>query len=238
MPPQLLVITSCTASKRSDPPNALQQHDFGDAALLRQREHELAAYRCLAADMYTGPQHLHVVGGVRVLRAAGVQCKLAILSAGYGLIAEDRPIVPYDVTFAAMSRTEARRWAAFLGIPAAVRAAIRPYPLVIFLLGDKYLAAIDPPIHAAPGQRLLYFVRPAEARVSAPGVVAVEAGRAQCSIFGAGYMALKGAMFAALARAIASEPARWLPAVQADDTDRSVRQALETDLSERRRSHV
>lgn len=226
---RLLVVTSCTASKTRSAPNALQVVDFRDHERLRRREEELAHLRCQAAEMYEGPQHRYVRTGMRHLRQAGVAADLSVISAGYGLIPEDRPIVPYDVTFSTMGRREARAWAAYLGIPAAVRAAAATYPLVTFLLGDRYLSAVEPPVPAQPGQRLIYFARPGEGRVEGPGVTLVPVHLALCGRFHAGMVALKGAMFAALARAVAKDPA-WLDQIWADDTGTAIQDALAAGL--------
>ncbi len=228
---RLLVITSCTGSKRSECANALQQADFLHPARLKAREAELADLVCPAEDMYTGAQHRHVVAGMSILRRAGVDASLNILSAGYGLIPGDRAIAPYDVTFSTMGRKEARAWARRLGIPAAVRAAIRPYPLVIFLLGDKYLSAIEPPLRAGRGQRLIFFARPSEGRLDGPGVVVVPTGQELCARYGAGNIGLKGAMFEALARGVATAPAHWLEAMVADESDRTVQHVLAMGLA-------
>jgi len=224
----LLVISSCTGCKRWDPPNALRQEDFRDPSLLRRRTAELHSFSCPAGQMYTGQQHTNVMEGIVTLRSAGVACDLAIVSAGYGLIDEDRPIVPYDVTFHGMSRRAICDWAGFLGIPDAVRSTVRRYPLVIFLLGKDYLIAIDPPIPVAQGQRLIYFAAPGEVRPDVAGTVVVEAGKPQCKQYGAGYVALKGVMFAALARTLAADPDHWLPKIHADSSGDLIRAALGT----------
>src|SRR5688572_11012428 len=73
--------------------------------------------------MYTGPQHLHVLGGVEHLRHHYGQdaVTLKIVSAGYGVIDEHRVIAPYDLTFNTMSRRQAREWARHLAIASDFR---------------------------------------------------------------------------------------------------------------------
>ncbi len=58
--------------------------------------------------MYTGWQHLYLMRGVdRLRRAFGDDfVDLRIVSAGYGLIAADREICPYDVTFSKMDKAQ------------------------------------------------------------------------------------------------------------------------------------
>jgi hypothetical protein len=93
--------------------------------------------------MYIGGQHLALMSGVRLLRGTfGPEAvEVRILSAGYGLVKEPQPIAPYDVTFNAMKKSEIAGWARCLNIPQAVRDAIRGWPLVGFLLGERYLSA-------------------------------------------------------------------------------------------------
>ena len=97
----LLVISSCTGDKVVNTPAELKLEDFADADRLKRREHELASYRRPASVMYTGKQHEYLMRGVDKLRRAYGDnfVDLRILSAGYGLIEEDRVICPYDVTF-------------------------------------------------------------------------------------------------------------------------------------------
>lgn len=111
-----------------------------------------------------------------------------------------------------------------------MRAAIRPYPLVFFLLGDRYLTAVDPPVPAGPGQRLVFFDRPGDARLEGPGVTLVPTGKELYRTYGANEIALKGAMFLALARAVAAAPDTWLPAIHADATGAAGQEALAAGL--------
>jgi len=98
---RLLVISSCTGDKEEKSPRELTLEDFADADRLARREHELASFRRPASVMYTGKQHEYLMHGVDKLRRAYGHyfVDLRILSAGYGLIDEDRVICPYDVTF-------------------------------------------------------------------------------------------------------------------------------------------
>ena len=144
--PELLVVTSCTARKRFEPVGALTQADLRDANQLLQREAELARYESPATEMYLGQQHLRVMQSVRALRQRRVSVDLAIISAGYGVHSETRPIAPYDVTLSTRNPGEVRSWVDVLHIPDAIRKAVASWPLVIFLLGDKYLTS-----HTASG---------------------------------------------------------------------------------------
>jgi len=215
-------------------PSPLSVEDFREASQLRGGEARLSRWRFPTVDMYTGPQHIHVPAGVDALhrRLGAGAVRLKIISAGYGLLDEDAPVVPYEVTFNAMSRPEARAWARCLGIPGDVRRACAGHDLVIFLLGSRYVDALDPPLAAAPGQRLVFLVRPGdEPRLAAPGVTVVPAGQAETR-YGAGMVALKGKMFRLFATAIAQAGEAVLEDVMQYDTPEAFFQALELGRGE------
>lgn len=193
-----LVVTSCTGQKAVDRADMLTLDDFRDPQRLRVREKDLSDSMLPAVVMYTGLQHVRLMEGVRLWRKAFGPHTLdvAIVSAGYGLISEDRPVAPYEVTYNTMSRADIVSWAQRQRIPEAVRDRARSYPLVLFLLGDKYLQAINPPLTPAPSQRFVFLGRPGLIRaLSAPGVTVVPAAREQATKYSEGIVALKGKMF-------------------------------------------
>ncbi|MGE5572793.1 MAG: hypothetical protein ACM3ZU_07220, partial [Bacteroidota bacterium] len=53
---------------------------------------------------------------------------VAIVSAGYGLVAEDQLLVPYEATFNEMGRREALARSRHLGIARNARAAAKAFP--------------------------------------------------------------------------------------------------------------
>jgi hypothetical protein len=204
---RLLVISSCTLDKAETTLQQLTFDDFADSDRLTRREEELASLRRPAGEMYTGQQHLCLMRGVKTLRRAfgNEYIDLRILSAGYGLIGEDRPIYPYNVTFNDMRRSQARAWARQLGVPSDVRACLVDVEVAIFLLGAKYLDAINPPIPAHSGQRLVFLAAPSESsRLAGAGVVMVSAGQAAATRYRSTNMALKGKMFERFAEALAA----------------------------------
>jgi hypothetical protein len=225
----ILVITSCTSDKLFKPPNALTEPDFRAPERLARRTAQLRDYQAGAGEMYRGLQHIAVMDGLRLLRTYGVRVDLSVISAGYGLVSEDCEIVPYDVTFATMSPLQIRAWADWLKIPSAVRLAVRGYTIVVLLLGESYLTAIDPPLEAAAGQQLFFFARPGERRVHGLGVHHIPAGIAQLPDYpGASGISLKGVMFRALARAIAAEPRKTLDALAGNSPLTAMMDALQT----------
>ena len=181
------MISSCTSRKTISIPNELARSDFLDPDRLAQREAELRHAMRPAGAMYAGQQHVHVMRGIRDLRLKLGRdfVSLAIVSAGYGLIAEDRSIVLYEFTFNGMSRAEARTWANRLRIPADVRASAATRSLVVLLLGERYLNAIDPPLSPESSQRCVVLVKPAlRPTLRWPRVTTGPAGKDEARRFG------------------------------------------------------
>jgi hypothetical protein len=202
--------------------------DFADPERLACRERELARHLRPAGEMYTGQQHLRVMTGVRLMRQrlGHEAVQVAILSAGYGLIPEDRLIGPYDLTFKTMGRPQARSWARRLGVAESIRRAIQGYDLVFVLLGSDYLDAIDPPLTGTNGQRLVFFAPLKEAKRIGMGTL-VPAGPDEGTRFGAGLIALKGRMLELLGSAVLTEGASLLDQIAADQSPKPILAALD-----------
>jgi len=206
----LLVISSCTKEKAvRNCPTPLTEADFIDQYRLHRREAELAQWMRPAARMYTGDQHRYLMNGIGLLRSSFGQsaCSLRIVSAGYGLIEEECPIVPYETTFKKKGRQWIRERTEQLGIPHAVRVAIRKHRCVIFLLGNEYLLSIRLPLEPVSGQRLLFFTSNTQLPFD-PASIIIPAGKHETR-YGAGYSALKGKMFEHLAAGLSGNPKMW-----------------------------
>jgi hypothetical protein len=118
-----------------------------------------------------------------------------------------------------MKKSEIAGWARYLGIPQAVRDAIRGWPLVVFLLGEKYLVAIDPPVKREEGQHLIFLAKPALVdSLSRCGAVAVELSTREATLFGAAQIALKGRVFECFARSLLREGESLFTRTCQDDT--------------------
>jgi hypothetical protein len=93
---QVLVVTSCTGWKAVTSRSELTLEDFDDPDKLAAREAQLSGLLRPASVMYTGRQHVAAMRGVDAIRAAlGSQSvDVAIVSAGYGVVGETRPIAP------------------------------------------------------------------------------------------------------------------------------------------------
>lgn len=94
--------------------------------------------------MYTGNQNRELVKGVDLLREIeGVEVDYYILSAGFGLLMENKKIPPYDCSFAKMGKKEIKTRSKALSIPKDFRKIIKKsYDLTYLALGQKYLFAL------------------------------------------------------------------------------------------------
>ena len=154
---KILILTSCTSKKKSNPSNLLTIDDFKNKDLLKTREEELTEYKCKAIDMYKGLQHTNIIDGVNQLKELSIPVDVAIISAGYGLLLEDDMIVPYEVTFNNMNTTELTDWAKHLNISHDVNELIKGYDIILVLLGGKYLKALELPLHLNMNQIVYFF---------------------------------------------------------------------------------
>jgi hypothetical protein len=231
---RILVITSCTGDKATAGHPGLQLSDFQDSERLKRGEEILRDLMRPAGLMYTGQQHVCAMAGVKLLRGAlGADAvKISILSAGYGVIDEDRLIAPYDVAFSGMPRPEARRWARQIGAADGIRARLPGHDLVIVLLGSLYLEAVDPPLPVADGQRIIYFAKAAEReRLTRTGGVLVLAGARESARYGMGIIGLKGRMLELFAQAVEREGQPVVDAVCADGTGSVMTAILEREVT-------
>lgn len=157
MKPRILVVTSCTGEKKHKPDNELVLEDFKDEEVLNRRTLELAYYQEPAGEMYTGSQHLALMKGVRHFRDNGGEITVNIVSAGYGLLSENDVIAPYEVTFNNMNSLTIKKWSAHQEITSGLQERIKEFDIIFFLLGDKYLQAIDWPLQLKEHQRAIFF---------------------------------------------------------------------------------
>lgn len=201
---KMLVVTSCTGEKIYHPDNQLTQADFADTATLAKREAELAEFKTTAGKIYTGMQHQRLMEGIEALRSAyGKEIvDLYVVSAGYGLISEDREVVPYEVTFNTMNGAAIKEWSQHLGIHHDLSELVQNYDLVLFLLGDKYLKAVGLPFdEAREDQKLVFFASGTSKKMipSHAPYYFVEVGQEDAKSFSYGLVGLKGYLFKLMA---------------------------------------
>jgi hypothetical protein len=98
-----------------------------------------------ARDLYTGRQQNHVKSAVRWLLRQGHDVDRYFVSAGFGLVAEDEYLPPYEVTFSSMNVSDIRERSAKLDIQKDLRHLLQEadYDVVFFTLGKDYYTSID-----------------------------------------------------------------------------------------------
>ena len=224
---KMLVIGSCTGDKNiRDCPGLLTQADFDDPSLFRRWEAELSAWALPARELYVGWQHRYMMNGVDAIRHRFGEsaCTVKIISAGYGLVDEEQPLVPYEATFRSKPPKWIQQRSETLGIPRAVRKAVIGHDLVLFLLGKEYLSSIHPPLSPEVNQRFIFFTSKVELPFH-PNSTLVPAGRKETR-FGAGFMSLKGKMVERLASGLCGAPEMWDKLVS-DSTSETVLALIE-----------
>ena len=157
---RILLITACTGSKTYRPDDALRKEDFLDAERFKEKSKKLNPYLLPAGKMYTGAQHLRLNEGVLALREkyGNDIVDVYIISAGYGLISENYPVLPYEITFNKMKKGEIVQWTQFLEIHKKMEELLPYYDLVFFLLGEKYLQTLQLPFAQVNGKQRLVFI--------------------------------------------------------------------------------
>ena len=96
---RLLIVSACTSRKKFAPLDQLTEAELDEPTSRQHGEARLAGYRLPCVEMYTGTSHNFVIDAIKMLRDNGYSISHFILSAGYGLLSESDPIVPYNVTF-------------------------------------------------------------------------------------------------------------------------------------------
>jgi len=136
------IITSCTGTKSVESDSPLTWSDFVNGAEW-VREREQASVTVPAKTLYSGRQHTTLMQGIT--DRFNLDIDLSIVSAGYGLIAGDRQIAPYEATFSGLGSAEIKHRAEHLNLPADVRGAVERTvaDLTLVLLGADYLKACN-----------------------------------------------------------------------------------------------
>lgn len=219
--PRVLVVTSCTGEKRYKPENQLTLEDFKEKARLEQREVQLAQFACSAGQMYTGQQHLRVMEGVQLLRQSFGRetVDVMILSAGYGVIPEDKNIRPYEVTFNTMKGYQIDEWAKCLEIRQVLERVIVSYDLVFMLLGENYLRAtfgspqsgsLCLPVETSNNQTFIFLASSKSAiyiQNKKPKTYVLPLSNADAKHYRYGLVGLKGFLFKRFAECVVREKA-------------------------------
>lgn len=196
---RILVITSCTGRKKLKSPNQLKYEDFASPERLHRRTAELKDFKVLAAEMYTGQQHQHLVAGLEEVRKVygSAVVDLHIISAGYGLLAEDDIIVPYNVTFQNLKTKQLLARSNRFQLHERVETLISGYDLVFFLLGKEYVQALQLPLEVPDTVTQIFLLGTGYKKLipDSPNVHFVPAGSALARELGVMGVTLKGFVF-------------------------------------------
>ncbi|MHA1581485.1 MAG: DUF6884 domain-containing protein [Candidatus Baldrarchaeia archaeon] len=158
---KIFVLGSCTAKKKFKRLDITCEviDKFGREKLIERED--LKDMVLPARDMYLGGQHLYTVKAIDLLRSIpSIECvDFYILSAGFGLLEEQTLIPPYECTFGVMSKEEIRHRSKKLRIEEKLIKILeeKNYDIAFFLLGVKYLIAIEEALKSFPTNTLHYF---------------------------------------------------------------------------------
>lgn len=167
-----------------------------------------------AEDLYTGQQHVRLMRGVRAYRAAGQPAgpvRVRIVSAGHGIVASSTRIAPYDESFNGLGRDGIRSRANELNVPTSVRALLRrEWALIVVLLGDDYLAAIDLDHEVEFGGKTVALCGPriAEGLPSHRRLMKLNLGTPEARRFSCPLIGLKGELAGRMLTELARRPAK------------------------------
>jgi hypothetical protein len=148
--------------------------------------------------------------GVEAARGSGWDVRLAIVSAGYGVVSGEELLAPYECTFKGMPAPDRRAWADDLEVPEAVREVLAaPAALSIVLLGDDYLEACCFGSELVVGGPTLVFCGAGAALRVPPvdGLEVVVLHRQDTRRFSCGLVGLKGEIGGRALTRLAADPA-------------------------------
>ena len=193
---RILIIDQCSNSKSYPEDSvAFDASEIDDAGLATLRRREDAA-SIPARKLYTGRQQKYVGDAVDSLRANGHTVGRYFISAGFGLVAENEELPPYNVTFADMTASEIDSRAEVLGLTEQTQDVIsaEAYDIVFFALGSDYYRALNLPetLSAVPEETIGVTFNQEELADQYDNVTSVPARTEQAKEHGTIVVALKG----------------------------------------------
>lgn len=206
------VLTACTGLKIAMGVGELTQRDFAKGPHHVAAMHRRFGSALVPAEkLYRGQQHVRLLRGVEATRELGHRVVVSIVSAGYGLLAGDDVVAPYECTFQGMSVQERRAWAGRLELAESVSELLeQPADLAVVLLGDDYFNACAP-TGRFPGRVptvVLCGARTALRLQPAANVHPIVLQKSDTRRFACGLVGLKGEVAGRLLQWLAAEPAR------------------------------
>lgn len=184
-PRSLLIVSSCSATKLEPTADGI--------------DHFVPA-----RDLYQGRSHQTVRRAIDALRkrSPDMEIRWAIVSALHGVVDDDQRVTPYEATLAGQSRHKLVARGRQLQLHRDLAALLQMVDVGLFLLGEDYLVATEPPIAAAP---LEIYLSARGAVHELPGVRVVPAGVAEARALGAMPLTVKADLFGRFVDAIATD---------------------------------
>lgn len=151
-----VVISAGTLEKRDQVPDPALAAELVDLQGRREAERRLAAFACPAMAMYAGHQHRLMMDGLWAVweRWGRDTLDLSILSPGYGLLAAEEPIVPYEAAFES-DPAALEAWSTRHALREKAAALVRGAELAFYLLGGAALHALALPLDVPAGVQQL-----------------------------------------------------------------------------------
>jgi len=141
---RVLVVGSCGKKKLHNNLNQPNCIDIDRVPDINYWKQKFASICAPARDMYIGPQSIELVRAVDMLRTIpDVDVQLVILSAGFGVLAEEEMVPPYDCSFTNMKMVEVKKRSEELELQSSFTSLVNSsFDLVYLALGKQYLAAL------------------------------------------------------------------------------------------------
>jgi len=139
----LAIVIPCSKTKRTCPEAPASPDELED---LRNPPSRLRPYSLPARNLYLGRQHRALVATVDAFRKRrpDLRTGLFIVSAGYGLLEEREPVVPYEAPLG-QTRADWERRGQELGLPGQIASLGKRARHVIVTLSAAYLTAAQLP---------------------------------------------------------------------------------------------
>ncbi|WP_324757042.1 hypothetical protein [Haloarcula montana] len=150
-----------------------------------------------AADLYVGRQQKAIDRAVNTLRATDHTVTRVFISAGFGVVDENEPLPPYNVTFSGMSAGDIRKRADELSITQDLLNVISDSPkpdVAFFALGADYFTSFDTEavLSALPGETVNVLYNREERASTLSNSISLPARNADASQYGVNAIELKG----------------------------------------------
>jgi len=193
----ILIIDQCSKKKtietEQEPLTAaeIDEHDSLDA--LRSST-ELPLVR--AQQLYGGRQQQYITQAVKQLQEKTADSvERYFISAGFGLVAADEKLPPYNVTFTDYTDSEIRERASKLGIEADILEIVnQDFDIIFFALGSDYYKTFDIPsvLATVPEKTSVVLFNQEEGVKELDNAISLPARTEQAKEYGTIVVALKG----------------------------------------------